>query len=343
MAETTTTTSLPARRVRGDVIGDGADAVGVGDRGAAELLDEKHGNQGYRRPGAPPKDSRRVHSAPMPSADKRARQKENARCAPRAARGRARSARSATGRSSPSAIVVGGLRRRVDPAHRAPAATARRTTRPRHVRPAGHAPRRASAAASDTQACDPTKTYTATIDHDFGTITIQLDAKDAPKAANSFVFLAKQGLLRRSRVAPDPEGLRDPGRRPERRPERRTGYPVGRRASRRASTSWATSRSPRPTADPNGTSARSSSSSPATQGVGTCRPTTPTSARSRGHRRRRRRSRRSDRWQRRARIGDATSQPALHRQGDDHRVVVTRIARSARGAVGELLGRAAPR
>ena len=36
-----------AARAR-DVIGNGPDAVGIGHRGAAELLDEKHGNQGYR-------------------------------------------------------------------------------------------------------------------------------------------------------------------------------------------------------------------------------------------------------------------------------------------------------
>ena len=39
---------------------------------------------------------------------------------------------------------------------------------------------------------DPTKTYTATITTDVGPITVQLDPKAAPKAVNSFVFLAKQ-------------------------------------------------------------------------------------------------------------------------------------------------------
>ena len=33
-----------------DVIGYGSDPVGIGNRGAAEFLDEKHGQQGYRRP-----------------------------------------------------------------------------------------------------------------------------------------------------------------------------------------------------------------------------------------------------------------------------------------------------
>ncbi len=39
---------------------------------------------------------------------------------------------------------------------------------------------------------DTSKTYTATITTDIGPITVQLDPKAAPKAVNSFVFLAKQ-------------------------------------------------------------------------------------------------------------------------------------------------------
>ena len=39
---------------------------------------------------------------------------------------------------------------------------------------------------------DATKTYTATITTDVGPITVQLDPKTAPKAVNSFVFLAGQ-------------------------------------------------------------------------------------------------------------------------------------------------------
>jgi len=39
---------------------------------------------------------------------------------------------------------------------------------------------------------DPSKTYTATITTDVGPITIQLDPRAAPKAVNSFVFLASQ-------------------------------------------------------------------------------------------------------------------------------------------------------
>jgi cyclophilin family peptidyl-prolyl cis-trans isomerase len=39
---------------------------------------------------------------------------------------------------------------------------------------------------------DPSKTYTATVTTDIGPFTIKLDPKAAPKAVNSFVFLAKQ-------------------------------------------------------------------------------------------------------------------------------------------------------
>jgi cyclophilin family peptidyl-prolyl cis-trans isomerase len=39
---------------------------------------------------------------------------------------------------------------------------------------------------------NPSKTYTATVTTDLGPFTIQLDPKAAPKAVNSFVFLAKK-------------------------------------------------------------------------------------------------------------------------------------------------------
>jgi cyclophilin family peptidyl-prolyl cis-trans isomerase len=41
---------------------------------------------------------------------------------------------------------------------------------------------------------DTNKTYTATIKTSMGDITVQLNAKDAPKTVNNFVFLAKQGF-----------------------------------------------------------------------------------------------------------------------------------------------------
>jgi cyclophilin family peptidyl-prolyl cis-trans isomerase len=42
---------------------------------------------------------------------------------------------------------------------------------------------------------DQSKTYTATVKTDVGTITIALDAKDAPKTVNSFVFLADHSFF----------------------------------------------------------------------------------------------------------------------------------------------------
>jgi cyclophilin family peptidyl-prolyl cis-trans isomerase len=41
---------------------------------------------------------------------------------------------------------------------------------------------------------DPAKTYTATVKTDLGTFAIALDAKDAPKTVNNFVFLAQHGF-----------------------------------------------------------------------------------------------------------------------------------------------------
>ena len=51
------TTSLPARRGRDDVVGDGPDAIGVGDRGAAELLDDER-HSPSAGPGLPSSPSR---------------------------------------------------------------------------------------------------------------------------------------------------------------------------------------------------------------------------------------------------------------------------------------------
>ena len=98
IAETTTTTSSPARRVRDDVIGDGPDAIGVGDRGAAELLNEEtHGRQGYRRPAVTPRtDFAALYiQRPCRSADKRQRKKENAPGRARGVRGRGQAAQAA--------------------------------------------------------------------------------------------------------------------------------------------------------------------------------------------------------------------------------------------------------
>ena len=49
-----------------------------------------------------------------------------------------------------------------------------------------------SYSAAPPMTIDPSKTYTAVVTTDVGPFTIQLDPKTAPKAVNSFVFLAKQ-------------------------------------------------------------------------------------------------------------------------------------------------------
>ena len=49
-----------------------------------------------------------------------------------------------------------------------------------------------SYSAAPPMTIDPSKTYTAVVTTDLGPFTIQLDPKVAPKAVNSFVFLAKQ-------------------------------------------------------------------------------------------------------------------------------------------------------
>ena len=86
----------------------------VGDRGPAELLHEQPtASQATGDARRPRRDSRPVHSAAVPSADKRQRKKENARLRRRGARGAPRSAeaqsrRSATRRSqsASSSIVI---------------------------------------------------------------------------------------------------------------------------------------------------------------------------------------------------------------------------------------------
>ena len=53
---------------------------------------------------------------------------------------------------------------------------------------------------------DPTKTYTATIDTNFGSISIELDSDNAPKAAGRFIELARAGFydgLTWHRAVPD--------------------------------------------------------------------------------------------------------------------------------------------
>jgi cyclophilin family peptidyl-prolyl cis-trans isomerase len=55
----------------------------------------------------------------------------------------------------------------------------------------GSSPRTTTFAKVPPMCIDPTKTYTATIETDAGTMTVALDAKKAPKTVNNFVVLAR--------------------------------------------------------------------------------------------------------------------------------------------------------
>src|SRR5829696_6218665 len=56
----------------------------------------------------------------------------------------------------------------------------------------GSAPRRQQFDSPPDQGIDPSKRYTATLDTSLGEIVIALDAVNAPKTVNNFVFLAAQ-------------------------------------------------------------------------------------------------------------------------------------------------------
>jgi cyclophilin family peptidyl-prolyl cis-trans isomerase len=55
-------------------------------------------------------------------------------------------------------------------------------------------PTTSTLAAAPPLTIDPAKQYTATMDTTCGTITIALDAKDAPQTVNSFVYLSEKGF-----------------------------------------------------------------------------------------------------------------------------------------------------
>src|SRR4051812_8304154 len=56
----------------------------------------------------------------------------------------------------------------------------------------GSAPRKQQFDSSPELGIDPSKRYTATIDTTMGTLVVALDAVNAPKTVNNFVFLAAQ-------------------------------------------------------------------------------------------------------------------------------------------------------
>jgi cyclophilin family peptidyl-prolyl cis-trans isomerase len=132
----------------------------------------------------------------VPSADKRARKKENARVAREqreAAAKRKKRIKSTTRIGIVVALfvgvivllnVVGGSKKKASP----PASTTTTTTTTVKVK----------AAPGDAK-LDPAKTYKATIGTNFGNIVVTLDAKHAPIGAGHFVTLAKNGVYNGSR------------------------------------------------------------------------------------------------------------------------------------------------
>jgi cyclophilin family peptidyl-prolyl cis-trans isomerase len=135
----------------------------------------------------------------VPSADKRARQKENARAAKaqrEAAEKRRKRTRSTIIIGVAGVIIVGlfviasvagnGKKKSGSSTSTTTGSTAPSTTVP------------PKAAAGDVK-LDPAKTYKATIGTNFGNIVVTLDAKHAPVGAAHFVTLAKNGVYDGSR------------------------------------------------------------------------------------------------------------------------------------------------
>jgi cyclophilin family peptidyl-prolyl cis-trans isomerase len=130
----------------------------------------------------------------MPSADKRARQKENARAAREqreAAVKRKKRNRSFVTFGIFAAVFIGLIvilsvtgGKKKDKAASKTTTPVTTTTIP--------------AKAAFTK-LDPAKTYTAVMTTNLGTIKIKLDAKDAPKGAGRFVYLARKGVYDGSR------------------------------------------------------------------------------------------------------------------------------------------------
>jgi cyclophilin family peptidyl-prolyl cis-trans isomerase len=138
----------------------------------------------------------------MPSADKRARQKENARAAreqreaalKRSKRRRSTITFAAFGALFIGVIVIISL---VGGGKKKATTTTTSTTAP-VVLPAGCVktvpPKttKSTYKAAPPMTIDTTKTYVATFSTSCGTFSAQLDAKNAPKGVNNFVFLANQ-------------------------------------------------------------------------------------------------------------------------------------------------------
>ena len=165
-----------------------------------------------------------VDSAAVPSADKRQRKKENARAA-REAR-QAAEKRRKRNRTIRNVVIVTAFfvgvfalisfltrddsKKKVETTN---SSTAPSTTSTTVALPAGcvstvpKTTKKPTNLKAPAMTIDPSKTYTAKVSTSCGDVTIALDAKNAPKSVNNFVYLARQGFydgLKWHRVADNP-------------------------------------------------------------------------------------------------------------------------------------------
>jgi cyclophilin family peptidyl-prolyl cis-trans isomerase len=185
-----------------DVLGNGTDALGIGDGGAPELLDEQaHGAPWYR--GGHPilgAVSASIDSPAVPKATKRERQRQN-RDARREAmleaekrKRRMRTARNISFLLVPVVIlfVVIQITNSSDDS------SSSASTGPTNFKTTCDTslPTKATKTKypKPGMGIDPSKQYTAVLHTTEGDVTIALDAKQAPVTVNSFVYLACQGF-----------------------------------------------------------------------------------------------------------------------------------------------------
>ena len=218
IAETTTTTVVAGPAGAGDVVGDGPDAIGVGDRRAAELLDEqstavKATGGPRRRPDGvserPPLRCPRLCPAPTseharrrtpgPRARRaRPRQKREQRKSMAIRFGVARPSSSPSSSGSPRSSAATTTTTRPRPRRRRTTDDDDRAGRDaRRLRPTSPPdnPNRPTFTQPPPMTIDPAKTYTATMSTTLRRHHDRARRQErAEDASNSFVFLAQQGF-----------------------------------------------------------------------------------------------------------------------------------------------------
>ena len=226
----------PRRRAR-DVVGHGADAVGVGHRRAAELLhDEGHGGT---------HGTSAVRWSAVPITNSASGQNAKAEHGP-AGRQRRRQAAPASGAgpspggsavvivaASPSWSLVAAIGRTSPASARPRRSTAAHDHGGERARRAPPTPARRSGGDTPCPPADGSRPRTTSFEKapptvhrggqdlhgrrsrpTMGTCTIALDAEKAPKTVNNFVVLARYHYYDGIAVPPGHPGLRRPGRRP---------------------------------------------------------------------------------------------------------------------------------